>query len=102
MALSRTVALRLLVGSVVVTFAAAAVALLAMLPWLWIVVVLGIVTFWFAVFQLIADVGRRARAAMRDFAAEFRAAVGADGRAGAGSGGRTQASIELGELKPID
>ena len=82
------------------TFAAAVVALVAVLPWLWVLVLFGLVSFWFAVVQLIADAGRRARAAMRDFAAEFAAAVGANGRGGPAA--RPEGPIELGELKPVD
>lgn len=98
MALSRTAAFRVLLVSVAVTFLAAAVAVFGVMPALWVVVVLGIAAFWYAVVQLVLDAGRRLRNAVRDFTAEFAAAVGQQ-RAG---GLRPSAPIELGELKPLD
>jgi len=98
MALSRTAAFRVLVVSLVVTFLAAAVALFGVIPALWVVVVLGIAAFWYAVVQIVLDTGRRVRNAVRDFTAEFAAAIG-EQRSGAA---RVSAPIELGELKRLD
>jgi len=98
MVLSRTVAFWLLFVSLAVTFAAAAVALFGVMPLLWIVVVLGIAGFWYAVAQLVLDAGRRVRQAMRDFASEFTAAVGEQRR----GDGRSRGAVELGELRPLD
>lgn len=100
MTLSRAVAFRVLIVSLVVTILAAGVAVFAVKPALWVVVVFGLIAFWYAIVQLIADTGRRVRNAVRDFTAEFSAAVGQ--QRGSDADGRRGAPVELGELKPID
>jgi len=99
MVLSRTAAFRLLAVSLLVTFVAAGVAVFGVMPALWFVVLLGIATFWYAIVQLVRDAGRRVRSAVRDFTAEFAAAVGGDRRGGEPL---TGAPIELGELRRLD
>lgn len=83
----------LLVGSVAVTFIAAIVAIVGVIPALWIVVLLGLAGFWFAIWQLVLDTARRVRNAVRDFSMEFRAAVGEQ---------RRPEPLDLGELKSLD